>query len=356
MKSNHVLYIRNTLAGLLVTVFFLWLALRGVSFDLIDTTLNSIRWVYLILPLMIWGVGLIARAMRWRLLLNNKLTPRDSLSVIGIVYMLNATIPFRAGELARLYLVARSGKEISGWTVLTTVLTETILDMLSIVLLLTMIIPFLAISKATIVTGLLIGLVFAVGFIVLLIFARRPQIAHSILDGINRIFPPLGRLPLRSLLDKLLQGIMPLAKWRTLILALLWTSLIWGSTVLAIWSASLAIPQFSFSGDLPAGLVLVLVSTSLGAIVPFTMAGVGPFEAGVVFGLGVVGISQEVAVTFGIILHVLMILHFILWGMIGILTLRLSLIDIRGLTTYIRLKLFPPETKTTPMDIKSQEI
>jgi len=186
----------------------------------------------------------------------------------------------------------------------------------------------------------------------LLIFANRPALAHTILNKITNLIPPLKRFPFEALLDKLLQGISPLADHRKLLLSLFWTVIIWGCSVLALWSGALAIEQLSLDGELMAALVLVLVATSLGAIIPFTMAGVGPFEAGFVFALGIIGVSQEVALTFGIIIHVLMILHFVLWGMIGIAIMRLSLIDIRGIVGYIRLKLSPSQatTDTTAAD------
>lgn len=352
MKTQKTPYVRNIILGLIVTAFFLWLALRGIDFELVDDTLAGMNWFVLGLPMVFWGIGLMGRAMRWRLMLGDQLAKRDSISIVGIVYMINATVPFRAGELARLYLVSRTDKTISGWTVLTTVLTETILDMLAIVLLLAMVIPLLAVSTATVMTGLTIGVVVTIGFIMLLVFAHRPALAHAILNKITNLIPPLKRFPFEALLDKLLQGISPLADHRKLLLSLFWTVIIWGCSVLALWSGALAIEQLSLDGELMAALVLVLVATSLGAIIPFTMAGVGPFEAGFVFALGIIGVSQEVALTFGIIIHVLMILHFVLWGMIGIAIMRLSLIDIRGIVEYIRLKLSPSQatTDTTAAD------
>ncbi len=331
-------YVQNIVLSLAVTAFFLWLSLQGIDFDLIDDTVKSTDWLVLVFPLVFWSFGLFARAMRWRGLLGKKVDKHQAIGIIGIVYMINATIPLRAGELVRLYLSTRSDNSISGWTVLTTVLTETLLDMMSIVLLMAFILPLLSISTATVITGAVIGVGALIGFTILLGFAHRPHIAYMLLEKLNHYVPFLQRLALENLLEKLLQGITPLSNWQALRRALFWTSIIWLSSILAVWSSAQALPEIAFPAVSLPPLILLLVATSLSAIVPFTMAGVGPFEAGVVFALGFVNISQETAITFGIILHVLMILHFILWGIISIFIIRLSITDMKGIGGYVRQK------------------
>lgn len=339
-------YIVNIILGLITTTFFLWLALRGINFDLVDETIRSTNWIYLLLPMIFWSGGILARAMRWRGLLQNKLEKDQAVGIISIVYMVNATIPLRAGELIRLYLTSRSNHGISGWTVLTTVLTETLLDMISIVLLLACVIPLLAISTTTIMLGAVIGGVTLIGFIILLMLAHRPEIAHRFLDKLHQLIPPLQRLPLKSLLEKLLQGIEPLKHRHCLRSTILWTVIIWICSILAVWSGAQAFPELAFSIDMLPILVFMLVTISLGAIIPFTMAGVGPFEAGVVFALTLADVSQSTALTFGIILHILLILHLVLWGMIGITLMRLSAVDVKDIGHYVQYKFKGNQTHT----------
>lgn len=346
MNGTMFQLLRNLLLGIFITGLFLWIPLRSIDFSDFEATLRQIRWFYLIVPFICWGIGMLARARRWRILLNEKLAFQNTLSILSLVYMLNATIPLRIGELARLYLVGRSRSGISGWTVLTTVATEMILDMLMIVLLLAFVIPFLAVSESVASSGFLIGSVALIGFVILLGLARKPAIAYAILGHVLRILPILKRLPLESLLEKLLRGITPLANWRTLVNTLFWTVIIWVSSILAIWTAVPAFPDITFEPLLPAALILALVTTSLGMIVPLTVAGVGPFEAAIIFSLGTIGISVEIGMAFGVILHIMMILHFILWGFAGIMMLGLGLVDVRGMKDYIQEKRAKPDPIT----------
>lgn len=331
-------FLKNILLTGLITSFFLWLAFRSTNLNQISSTLNNISWIYFIFPLFFWGIGSIARAFRWRLLLDKKLIHLDALGILSIVYMLNSTIPLRAGELARLYFVNRENESISGWTVLTTVLTETILDMSAIVFLLAFVVLSLNLSLISSSTSLITIALVLISFVILLVFAHYPKLAHHGLVATQRLFPFVKRLHFEKLLDKLLEGIVPLSNWVTFFQAIFWTAVIWLSSICAIWSSSLAFHQIPLKGDFLPAMVLVLVATSLGAIVPFTFAGIGPFEAGFVFALGIVGISQEVSVTFGLITHALMIFHFVVWGIIGIVIMKVSFTDIQSISTEIRSK------------------
>ncbi len=76
-----------------------------------------------------------ARAIRWRYLFPPRSDPPGLVAAIMIGYMINNVLPLRAGEFARVYVVAhRWGHGF--WTTLGTVVVERVLDGMTVVLML----------------------------------------------------------------------------------------------------------------------------------------------------------------------------------------------------------------------------
>jgi glycosyltransferase 2 family protein len=314
-------YVGNIIAGIVLSGAFLWLALHDIDLTQLQQALAQVTWGYLLWPFLFWAGALLARVARWRLLLGNQLDPLTSTRILSVVFVTNALLPFRLGEVVRLYLVQQQSASISGWTILTTVLTETILDFLAMGVLFTVALPFLAAASFNLTTVLLLSVVVSVVFAAILLFAHRPQWALAIADAITRLVPPF-RIIRERVLEKVLLGIAPLAQPRLLLLSLAWTVAAWGCSLLAMVFSAPAFLDFSTAPQFLAGLTMVLVATSLGSIVPFTIAGVGPFEAAFVYVLGLIGVAQPQAMAFGLVLHGLMLIHFLVWGIFGLTLVR----------------------------------
>lgn len=321
---------RNMILGLLLSALFLWVALRGLDWQSMGEILQSARWGYLLAAMLIWSIGLGARAIRWRVLLGNAIPLRTAFHVLNIGFLINNTLPFRVGELARAYLASRrSDAAVSGWGALTTIVAERIIDMLAVVILLVLVIPALAVEQATITGGLIMGALAVAGFLVLLVFAHRPGWAQAILAQVLRRLPFLGRLGLPGLLGRILTGLQPLTTWRGLAGALLWTAFAWLTSVLGSWVLALAFPALPQLPLIRAALTLSIVAASFSIIVPFTLASVGPFEAAAIFALMTAGISQELAAAYAVVWHVGTVMVYTVWGAIGIMSLGISLQQIQ---------------------------
>src|SRR2546430_8928388 len=88
-------------------------------------------------------LGLWARARRWRYLFPPRSDPPGLLPAVMIGYMANNLLPLRAGEVVRVYVVARrwsaAGADGTGrvfWTALATLIVERVLDSFAVVLML----------------------------------------------------------------------------------------------------------------------------------------------------------------------------------------------------------------------------
>ncbi len=336
---------RNLALGFAFSLLFLWLALRDLDWTDAGRMLASARWGVVLPAGMIWTAGLVARAVRWRILLGQRIGLRHTFHVLNIGFLINNTLPFRVGDITRAYLVSRAETGLSGWTALSTIITERIIDMLAVVVMLVIVLPVLAIDRAAVSGGLLMGGGAIIGFAILLILAHTPDRAHRLLDRVQRRLPLLDRLPLEELLARVLVGLRPLTSWRTLGATILWTALAWALSAAGSWILALAFPDLPQTAEMRAALTLSVVAASFSIIIPFTLASVGPFEAAAIFALLTAGIAQEAAAAYAIVWHAGVIATYALWGIIGILALGLSLSQIQqGAAIAAAASQTPPES------------
>lgn len=320
---------RNLALGLVFSLLFLWLALRDLDWSAVGRTLASARWGYLLLAAGIWTLGLAVRAIRWRVLLGGQVSFSRAFHVLNIGFLINNTLPFRTGDLARAYLVSRDGEGPSGWAALSTVVAERIIDMLAVVILLVAVLPVLTIDRAAVNGGLLMGAVAVVGFAFLLVLAHTPERTLGFLQRLSAPLPLLNRAPLQDLLTRLLAGLRPLTTWRGLLATILWTALAWALSVAGSWVLAQVFPALPQSAEMRAALSLSVVAASFSIIIPFTLASVGPFEAAAIFALLTVRTPQEVAAAYAVVWHAGAVVTYTLWGIVGILSLGLSVSQIR---------------------------
>jgi uncharacterized membrane protein YbhN (UPF0104 family) len=184
--------------------------------------------------------------------------------------------------------------------------------------------PALPLDTAVATGGLLIGVGAVLAFIILLISAHSPSWMFKVLNAIVRVIPLLSRVNPAVLLERVLDGLQPLTSWRGLSRIGLWTIIAWIFGLLEVWSLALLFPDWPQTQVIRAGLALALVGASLSIVVPFTPAGVGPFEAAVIFALTSAGASHEIGVTYAVVWHTGLVLFYGLWGVIGLLSQGVS--------------------------------
>jgi uncharacterized protein (TIRG00374 family) len=316
---------RNLMIGVLVSAFFLWLAFRDVNWPEFQSVLQNARWGYLPLIMVVYVGVLTTRAIRWYYLMDGRVRWWSVFHIHNIGFLINSTLPFRIGELARAYLISREQTGVSAWAVLSTILTERILDVLALVVILVLLLPFLPLEANVVTAGLLAGGVAVVAFGVLLASARKPAWIYALLNLILRFLPFLQRLKPVQLVDRVLDGLKPLTSRRGLLRIGFWSVIAWALAILEVWTLALLFPDWPQTTASYAGLALALVGASLSIVIPFTPAGVGPFEAAVIFALGVGGVPPELRATFAIVWHTGLVLFYGLWGVIGLMALGLSL-------------------------------
>jgi uncharacterized protein (TIRG00374 family) len=309
--AKRRLRLATRLATIAITVLFTYIALNGIDLKAAWRALGSCDYLWLIPALAAFGLGNVARALRWRsLFVPGRRPPRTAtLDAMTIGYFYNNILPARAGEAARiLVLTQRSSSppvEIAG-----TVVLERIYDVVAILLIFFAAEPWLPhvswVGAAAAVAGAL-ALAIAAAAVVLAVYGDRP-----LRWGLRplRRFSRITEERRERSATELAHGLSGLHNWRVALEALVWTVLAWMFSVLCAYLVMLA-----FHLQLPfVAAVLVQVAIGLGMILPSPPAAVGVFEGATLIALRAFSVPRSIALPYALVLHLVNFVPFVVVG------------------------------------------
>ena len=316
MSARRLVFI---IASVAVSAVSLYLILRVAPLSDVIENLRSADPLYLLLAFLAVVMSLLTRAIRWWILLNRRITMLESFHMICVMFLGNQ-LPLRLGEVARGVLATRRGVPlvISG----TSIVVERLIDVLMLALVIAATVSMMPTAPAELTDkGLLFGALALFGFLTLLFFAHVPAAAYILLNKLLSALPPLRGLPLRRVLDHLLDGLQPLTDFRTLLSTAVWTALAWAAALAALYVLHLALGiEVNYALSLPLGLSLTTISIAM----PVSIASLGPFEAAILATGRLVGMSDVEAISLGFLLHGVSLFSYAIWGTIGLLALGAS--------------------------------
>jgi uncharacterized protein (TIRG00374 family) len=338
--------------GIVVSVAMLALALLGIDPRRVVATLAGARYIYLIPALASSVAYMLARAFRWRVLLGSEAGLVRCFWATTIGYLVSNVLPFRLGDPARAVAIGLGGKvKISA--ALSTVIVELVLDMLMVVSLLAISLPFVEQAGLLQSVGISAGGVAVTMIVVLVIFAVRPdwvrRVAQWLLARLPRRDSKLGEwllfllsrrgkwlllyLPcLRperwlGILDSLLDGLAALRSPRRFVALLGWSVAAWGLVVGYYWLMLQA-----FLDQVPlVQASLLTCAIGLGMALPSAPGAIGVFHSAAEYALHLsFGIPKEEAFGIAFAAHASQYTFSCLLGMIGLARLGLSFRQLRA--------------------------
>jgi uncharacterized protein (TIRG00374 family) len=269
---------RRTQASIIVPVLVLVLfavALPGFELDtLVDNVLNADP-VWLLAAFVIYYIGFPLRGYRWSILLRGigaKVGVRDSTEIIFVSWLVNSVVPAKLGEVYRAWLL-KVNFPVSLSATFGTIFIERIFDIFAIVIL------GLGAAFWSFRTGLddTVRIVMFIGVIVVVVLA----VALFTMHNFGRRL--VDRLPLpergKELYERFEEGVFS-ADRRTLPMVAFLTFLIWTTEALRLLFVVEAM-GFDISLGISGAFFVALVASLLTAV-PFTPAGLGIVEAGIV--------------------------------------------------------------------------
>jgi uncharacterized protein (TIRG00374 family) len=298
--------------GVAISAIFVYVALRGLDFELFWETVSEANYWWLVPGVGVYFFAVWARTWRWHYMLRHiapvSITRLFPVVVIG--YMGNNVYPARAGELLRSYVLRRrEGVPISAS--LATVVLERLFDGLVMLLFVFLTLPFAPLPPAysTLVTGFSVLFLAALG-VFLALAARPAQMRRIYVWCVDHVVPAGLRPRVHDLFDSFIEGLQSLRSPRDLLLIFLSSSLIWLTETAKYWFVMHAFPfEVSFTV-----LMLMTAVVNLFTTLPSTPGYVGTFDVPGIAILTAYGVPHALATGYTLVLHIALWLPITLLG------------------------------------------
>ena len=265
--------------------------------------------------------ALLCRAYAWRIILNEKVSLSQSFLIINAGYFVNTILPFRVGELARVFLLIPSG--FSFWSAIPTILVERIFDFGFALSLFFIGLPFaLDFSQDIFILYLLAG--FAVlGIVILILLVKNKEKVYRWLENLNLLG---GRF--KSRLIDLVRSV--LSSLETLSDPLKFAKVFIGMVL--SWGLSLIFQYLLLKAFIPEANLIMAVfaigAVAIGISIPSSPGNIGLYEASITLALTAFGIDRSIAFSYALTSHILNLTVTTIFGSFGLVREGYSLRDV----------------------------
>lgn len=310
---------RVGLLGLVISLLAIYFIVSQVDMALLGDALLHARYGYVVPTVIFLLAGLVTRAARWRVLLNRGLSLYRAFSITNVSYLVNGVLPLRMGEVARVFLASRVNPPVAVFKSASSIVVERMLDLLAVLLMLGFALatsPTLSDDYRSV--ALLTMPLLIMGFVVLVVVASQRKLAQRLLARLSAMVSILQRWPLSVWLDHFLDGLLPLARPRLLVLALFWTGLSWGFSLVAGYILMFAFfEQASWSAT-----ALYIAAAAFVIAVPAVPGNIGTYQWAIMLALSALGYGEPTApmiVSFAVVVHAVNLLVYVVMGTLGFL-------------------------------------
>lgn len=304
--------------GMALTVLFSWLIAYQLDWREISRALMQANLCWISLAVVIFFIGFACRIERMKLMMlcdNPSLTWKECVGPTFISMAISNLLPFRAGDLVRAFGFNRRLK-ITAATSIATIAMERMCDLLAIILLLAVALPFFQ-SNAVDFLGkgsfVLIGIVVLISLIFLFPRSFAPP-SIALLSWVSRFMPKIGN-PLLNFTSKAFDALFHVACKGVIWRVLGWSLLAWVGQGLVFWFCALAIPAITSKG----AAWLAMSIGSLSTIIPSAPGNIGTFDYFVLEAMKLDGNSTNAAAAYTFVVHLVIWLPSTFAGIIGLL-------------------------------------
>ena len=294
--------------GVLISVFFVWISLRGLRLGEFWDVVKSANYWWIIPGIAVYFVAVWVRAWRWHYLLRpiKKIPTRTMFPITCIGYMGNNIYPARAGEVLRAVILKRR-EAVPVSASLATIIVERIFD--GVVMLSFVFINLPELARLTSTSGFVGNIqqvaiygtgAFVAALVVFLLAAMFPVVTAKIGQWfIDRFLPERLRENVTGILHKFLDGLAALRSPFNILMVFLTSVVIWLFETLKYWFVMQA---FGFSVSFFA-LMLMNGIVNLATTIPSAPGYIGTFDAPGIAVLVAYGVPQATAAGYTLTLH-----------------------------------------------------
>lgn len=313
--------------GLLISLLFLWLAVRNLHLGDVWHNLRGANYAWLLPTVLAYFVTVGLRAWRWQVVIAplQSVPWRRLFGVVVLGYLGNNIYPFRIGELLRVWALHRWEKVPAGGA-LATLLVERVFDGLAALALVLIALPLLAWPGVPVQTLLLgTSLLFGGLLILFVALALQPERAQRLVAWMTgRFLPARWREAVLSMSGRFLQGLAALRSGRQVTAVLFLSVLIWLAETAKYWFVLQAFP-FTVSF---AALMLTNGVVNLATILPSSPGFIGTFDLPIIAVLSFLGVDSALAAAYTVTLHATFWLSSTVFGLLYMLAVGLRWSDL----------------------------
>ncbi|MCL5994533.1 MAG: flippase-like domain-containing protein [Chloroflexi bacterium] len=314
--------------GVVISVVLLYFSLRNLKLDEVwqDLSLANLWWL---LPgIVTYFIAVAVRTWRWSYLLRpaRHVAFGSLYETVVIGYMGNNVYPARAGELVRAYVLRRKEGVPIAFS-LATILLERLMDGIVMVAFVLIGLPNVkSLPPAANSVVLIAAGLFVAAVAVFFWMALAPNMAERIADAvIARVIPHRFQTPLHHFVSRFVQGARSLSRPADLFVIVFSTALAWLIETVKYWFVMRA---FAFNLTF-VDLMLVNGVANLFTIIPSGPGYVGTYDAASIGILAGLGVRQELATAYTLVLHAVLWLPVTLLGAFFMLREGLKWADFR---------------------------
>jgi len=294
--------------GVAVSLFFLYIALRGLRLAELGAALAQANYWWLLPGIAIYFLAVWARAWRWHYLLRpvKDVSTRRLFPITCIGYMGNNILPVRAGEVLRAVVLKRH-EQVAISASLATIIIERVFD--GVVMLGFVFINLPELARLTGSSGFIGSIqtlalwgtaAFLGALVIFLLAAMFPKQTQTLVQQIvQRLLPERYRSKVLDVSDRFLGGLKVLRSPRDVLMVFLTSVVIWLLETGKYWLVMHAFPfEVTFFT-----LLLMNGIVNLATTLPSAPGYIGTFDAPGIAVLMAYGVPQAIATGYTLVLH-----------------------------------------------------
>ncbi len=318
---------KKVILGILISVFLVYLSIRGINLQDVFRDLQRIQFSYVISFIILIMFMQWLRSYRWGVMLQpmEKIDQLSLFSVTSVGFLAIASIPARIGELARPYLISkRSSIKMS--SALGTILVERVFDSFTVLAIAIIILFFTDLPPWMIKSSIIFFLLALVMFCFIIFLILRRDAALKLINGILSKLPGKFAHKIDELIHHFIDGFQIITNIKLFLYLFFLSALIWLVDVLAIY---MLLESFDFGLPIMASFVLMIILI-VGIAIPTAPGYIGNWHFACVLALSLFGLAKAEALSFALVYHFLSMIIVVVLGVAFLPFNKFSIPDMKN--------------------------
>jgi uncharacterized protein (TIRG00374 family) len=307
-SSTNKFDIKRWIPGLIISALAIFVLFQLVSWEDLDQAFSTIHLVFLLPGIALVLLWLYLRAAALKVILGGKPTVWQAFRAINIGYLLNNILPLRAGELGKAVVLGRSTGTGTSY-ILSGIVIERAFDLIYAAGLLLLALPFVLEMDWTRPVAIGVLVIVVLGIAALYMASKNYKRIQSWMENLGNRVAWVRKFILPQM-NSFFKGLQTLTDFRRFLLSLMMIGSSWLVAVILYY-----VMLFSITPDPNIWWGVFINSIlAMGIALPSAPAALGVFEASLVAGLGVLGITYSYALAYAVMMH---FLQFAITGILG---------------------------------------